>query len=125
MPIMKYVGSHPVCVASISVAQNTVTEYPHLSIWCSISYTGNGIPVFSWTKSNTDKNITVYATTSVTSQVPFTSTSLITQQLQVNDSGITFYCQITFKTSNAFQENPVDAYEYMWNFTLPSKHLFN
>src|SRR6218665_1533773 len=125
MPITKCVGSHPVCVASISVAQNTVTEYPHLSIRCSISYTGNGIPVFSWTKSNADKNLAVYTTTSGTGQVPFTSTSMITQQLHANDSGITFYCRITFITSNTFQENPVDAYEYMWNFTLPSKHLIN
>src|SRR6218665_2928389 len=125
MPIMKYVGSHPVCVGSISVAQNTVTEYPHLSIWCIISYTGRGFPVFSWTKSNADKSIAVNTTTSDTSQLPFTSTSFITQQLQANDSGITFYCRITFQTSNTSQENQVDAYEYMWHFTLPSKHLIN
>src|SRR6218665_13876 len=125
MPIMKYVGSHPVCVASISVAQNTVTEYPHLSIWCSISYTGNGIPVFSWTKSNTDKNIAVYTTTSGTGQVPLTSTSLITQQLQANDSAVTFYCRITFQTSNTSQENSLISYQYMWHFTLPSKHSNN
>jgi|SRR6218665_1208801 len=123
----KCVDSHPACAANISKAQNKVREqwHPHLSIWCSIRYTGNEIPVFSWTKSNADKNIAVNTTTSDTSQVPFTSTSFITQQLQANDSGITFYCRITFQTSNTSQENQVDAYEYMWHFTLPSKHLIN
>ena len=117
--MLTLLGSHPVCLGNTGEAYVTTKEERrlHLWLWCSISYTGNGFPVFSWTKSNAE-NIAANATKSGTGQVLFTSTSFVTQQLLANDSGITFYCRITFQTPNISPENDFNRFEYTWNYSF-------
>lgn len=118
--LLTSLGSHPVCSGDTSEA-DVATEgqrRQHLCLWCSVIYTGNGFPVFIWTKSNTEKNITANTTTSDTGRGPITNTSSITQQLRANDSGVTFHCRITFQTPGTSTERAVNDFQYKWNYTL-------
>lgn len=112
-------GAQPVCsgnTSDIDVATKDQRRL-RLSINCSVSYTGNAFPVLHWTKSDAE-NIAVNATTSGTVQGLFTNTSSITHELQANDSGVTFYCLITFQTPNTSPENAINGFAYTWNYTL-------
>lgn len=118
MACIKLLGSLPVCAANINEAKHVGKE--NIFIWCSISYTGDGFPVFSWTKSNLEKHIAANTiTSSGTSQGPETNTSsMIPHHLHANDSGATLQCRITFQNKDNSQENATNVYEYTCNYTL-------
>lgn len=117
--MLTLLGSHPACFGNKTEADATTKEQRrlHRSIWCSINYRGSGFPVFIWTKSNAD-NISANATNSGACQLSFTNTSLITRQLQANESGVIFYSLITFPTPNPSTEKKTNVLEYTWKYSM-------
>lgn len=122
--MIKHLASHPVCAANINAAQDDGKEqrHLHLCIWCSISFTGNGFPVFNWTKSNVEK-IAANTTASGTRRGLLTNTSSIRKQLHVNDIGVTFQCRITFQLQNNYKEDATNVYKYTWNYTISKQSI--
>lgn len=110
----KLVGSPPVCDSNISDTQNGGKERMHLTISCRIIYTGKLNPVFKWTKSNEQENISAETIRGES----LTMISSIMQPLHANDSGVTFQYQITFPNLNNSEEDPNNIYSYTWSYSL-------
>lgn len=109
-------NSFPECSTNTSSADEGVIGKGYLWLWCRIIYIGSMIPIFSWTKANTQDAIVTDTTTSDNSSLPFTITSSIIVQLNPDDNGVTFTCKITFQLPNNAEGNTPD-YEYTWKYT--------
>lgn len=105
-------GSLPVCVSNISENEH---RHLYLDVWCNLNYTGNGDPVFSWTKGSDAQKIAANTTIYGSDRESLTSTSSIKDQLHPCDSGVVFQCQITFRMPD---KTTINEFEYTWNYTL-------
>ena|SRR6218665_2917564 len=104
------------CFANTSSMVEANTEQGHyLWLWCSIVYTGNIIPIFTWSKGNTA--LAANTTDSGTSGLPTTTISSVNRHIQSDDNGATFKCKITFPLPSISDGNTTD-FEYTWSYAL-------
>jgi len=89
----------------------------HLLMKCRVVYAGNMLPIFAWTKEDTQEALATDSTTSGSHTVLRTTISSVIRQLHSDDNGVTFKCMITFQLPHNSQGNDPD-YEYRWNYDL-------
>src|SRR6218665_272308 len=105
----------PICNTN---ASEVVVEGSYIQILCTVNYTGTWLPEIKCNKSNGQD---IDANTSYSNnRIP----SIITQ-LNSDDNGVTFTCNMTFKpistnnrtTKEVNQDNSVPGYHHSWKFT--------
>ena len=84
---------------------------------CSVVYAGSMLPIFTWTKEDSQEALDADSTTSGSHIVLRTTTSSVIRQLHSGDNGVTFKCKITFQLPHNSRGNDPD-YKYMWNYDL-------
>ena len=92
-------------------------ENDYLWMSCCIVYTGDMIPILSWTTDKADNTIASDTSTADNRKLPMTTNSSIIRQLGSGDNGVTFKCNIRFRLSSNSEGNPPE-YEYTWNYTI-------
>src|SRR6218665_864618 len=88
----------------------------YLCMRCSIVYAGTMYPIFRWTKDNTQVISAVNTSTSNHGTLLMTTTSLVIWQLDSDDNGVKFKCDIIFQLPNN-SEGKVPEYKFTWNYT--------
>ena len=113
-------ASDPVC--SYNASRITRKE-DYISMWCTVNYSGNWIPLMEWTSNNGHN---AHSDIRYTNSSKSLESMLITQ-LDVNDGEVTFTCKTSFKPmienirttpQGVVSAANVPHYQHLWNYTV-------